>query len=844
MSEMTKTDEARFALPADDLLSLLRAKSGADVLGAGARIAATAAGGRMARIVVAPRHWGAQAFYIGEFPAPSSVKSGPQESATFLGEKPNLERLAELRSKAKTGPLQISEDAVDATEAIVAFAYGRVEYVIWVEVIGPQGLAAPAVRMRIGDLLSGLMHCIAVRFLELLEGDLHMHRMAFYAQILSSDFGRMSKYYAELCNDWRQVMDADWVWLWLHNDYTKRWELLGCDSGQGAVPLPVTRSASERGVAATLAHLKGEPVYIYPLEDWSETWHGQSYHLALAQDYAERGCKAIDLVPLVFPGQDGPGEGERGGLIAPLKIVLSSYYRKPWKRKAHPPDKLLLIGKLTSVAVLVSMFREQRTILLKLNGLAQSYLGRREPEYKKLVTEFSLELIKLIKEYLEVDYVSIFYRTTSERKITLVASTGICDKDGKEVPGKQWPKVSYAASENRTGEVFASGEAFISKIGDSPVSPNPPKYKETPFDESKVAWLIFPIPLAQDGRAGLGEPKAAGVIRCAGNKYQSVGPTPRNFTSLQIENLAYIAQQVATTYEILFSYLRREQVVSVVKHDLQVHPVMIKACVDGLRKKLDALSGFLGEDVGGLCDAISGLSGGATSQVPEGFRAALAEVAKRQPAVQSVIEDAGESKHVLDFHLINLELSETMLKNLIPELGADPATRSAYTPEPVLLEADILAHLVRCLRHFARIKKQMTIRYDSFQKVIPKLHVDPRLVERVFCNLIVNAVKYGDKGSEILIEPRADSRGYWVSVSNRGFGIREQERDLVFSGNYRSEAAVRVATGDGLGLKICKAIMDLHGGAIEVTSCAGPTTISVLFPATLEYEQTKHIAKD
>lgn len=97
---------------------------------------------------------------------------------------------------------------------------------------------------------------------------------------------------------------------------------------------------------------------------------------------------------------------------------------------------------------------------------------------------------------------------------------------------------------------------------------------------------------------------------------------------------------------------------------------------------------------------------------------------------------------------------------------------------------------------------------------LPLLRFDPVLIQRVLINLIENAVKYTPPGSCIMIDAGADEGSVWVSVSDNGPGLPEEEREKVFEKFYRIGSTP--AGGAGLGLSICRAIVEAHGGFIRV----------------------------
>lgn len=94
----------------------------------------------------------------------------------------------------------------------------------------------------------------------------------------------------------------------------------------------------------------------------------------------------------------------------------------------------------------------------------------------------------------------------------------------------------------------------------------------------------------------------------------------------------------------------------------------------------------------------------------------------------------------------------------------------------------------------------------------------PDLLRQVFMNLFDNAVKYSDPSSVISVEPRVQksSGDLLVEVKNRGLGFRHDEAEALFTVGYRAdEAAKRVASGTGLGLYICRRILEEIDASIE-----------------------------
>lgn len=113
----------------------------------------------------------------------------------------------------------------------------------------------------------------------------------------------------------------------------------------------------------------------------------------------------------------------------------------------------------------------------------------------------------------------------------------------------------------------------------------------------------------------------------------------------------------------------------------------------------------------------------------------------------------------------------------------------------------------------------------------PTVIGDIGLIERLFANLIDNAVKFTRPGGRVAVEVGGVDGSVSVEVSDTGVGIPEHEIGRIFEGFYRVEHLAPEVSGRGLGLAIAKRIAELHGGRIEVTSAPNVgTTFHVSLP--------------
>ncbi|MQY50855.1 two-component system sensor histidine kinase KdpD [Rhodocyclus gracilis] len=97
---------------------------------------------------------------------------------------------------------------------------------------------------------------------------------------------------------------------------------------------------------------------------------------------------------------------------------------------------------------------------------------------------------------------------------------------------------------------------------------------------------------------------------------------------------------------------------------------------------------------------------------------------------------------------------------------------------------------------------------------LPLLEIDFVLMERVFCNLLENAAKYTPAGTPICIGAELSERKVHVWVEDSGPGIPPGKEELIFRKFERGQAESSTC-GVGLGLAICRAIIEAHGGEIH-----------------------------
>ena len=167
-----------------------------------------------------------------------------------------------------------------------------------------------------------------------------------------------------------------------------------------------------------------------------------------------------------------------------------------------------------------------------------------------------------------------------------------------------------------------------------------------------------------------------------------------------------------------------------------------------------------------------------------------------------------------------------LVEGLLTLARAD-AGRLDLQREPLDL-GELVLESVRLLRPLA-LQKNLQLEMDCLPT--PVLG-DPVRLSQVVTNLVSNAIHYNNAGGSIVVRVRPSHGTAQLTVTDTGCGIPEADLPHIFERFYRVDRArARASGGHGLGLSICKSIVERHGGVIQVHSQVGEgTTFTVLLP--------------
>ncbi|MEJ2740060.1 MAG: PAS domain S-box protein, partial [Dehalococcoidia bacterium] len=218
------------------------------------------------------------------------------------------------------------------------------------------------------------------------------------------------------------------------------------------------------------------------------------------------------------------------------------------------------------------------------------------------------------------------------------------------------------------------------------------------------------------------------------------------------------------------------------------------------RKKLDQLKDeFIGFVSHQLCSPLTVIIGATKTALADESR--LTKDKQRQ-LLQITVTEAEALYH--------------MVSNLL-ELSRLQSNRLILDNEEIDI-ADAINSVITRIQHEYNNYRFVT----ALAKDTPTLYADPIRLELILYNIIENAVKYSPAGSKIRICTRSDADEITFGVADHGTGIPAYSLPKIFEPFHRvEESHVTPVKGAGLGLLVCKRLVEVHGGKIWAKSKKG-----------------------
>ena len=144
--------------------------------------------------------------------------------------------------------------------------------------------------------------------------------------------------------------------------------------------------------------------------------------------------------------------------------------------------------------------------------------------------------------------------------------------------------------------------------------------------------------------------------------------------------------------------------------------------------------------------------------------------------------------------------------------------------------SDLTAFLRACADEAAALSSSHQVRVEGPEGPLDGLW-DADRVAQVVRNLLSNAIKYSPDGGEVLVKIEASATIVDVSITDHGVGIAPEAVPRLFDRFYRASGTAERVRGMGVGLYVCKQLIEAHGGTISVASQLGKgTTIRFRLP--------------
>jgi two-component system phosphate regulon sensor histidine kinase PhoR len=139
--------------------------------------------------------------------------------------------------------------------------------------------------------------------------------------------------------------------------------------------------------------------------------------------------------------------------------------------------------------------------------------------------------------------------------------------------------------------------------------------------------------------------------------------------------------------------------------------------------------------------------------------------------------------------------------------------------------------LVRVEQQYAPEAGRRGLRLEtSLANDLPAVVGNALMLERVFANLVYNALKFTPRGGGVMLRSARRGNAVAASVADTGPGLSPEEIPLIFEKRWPHKGEPRQA-GNGWGLYIVKSLVEAHGGRVEVDSTPGlGSCFTVLLP--------------
>jgi signal transduction histidine kinase len=221
--------------------------------------------------------------------------------------------------------------------------------------------------------------------------------------------------------------------------------------------------------------------------------------------------------------------------------------------------------------------------------------------------------------------------------------------------------------------------------------------------------------------------------------------------------------------------------------------------------------------------------GALASSVAHEFNNILTTIINYAKLAQRPNQDEASRAQALEKILKGSQRAATIISSMLG-FARNTSTQRAATDMVALVEELLVLTDKDLSKHRIQVEKKYQSR--------PKAYVVPAQIEQVLLNLIINARQAMPRGGRLVIAVRENERTGMVelSVSDTGVGIPPERLRLIFEPFYTTkEPDANGHGGTGLGLSVCRQIIEQHHGRIRVESLVGKgSTFTIKLPVRPE----------
>jgi signal transduction histidine kinase len=203
---------------------------------------------------------------------------------------------------------------------------------------------------------------------------------------------------------------------------------------------------------------------------------------------------------------------------------------------------------------------------------------------------------------------------------------------------------------------------------------------------------------------------------------------------------------------------------------------------------------------------------GLVAAVSHDLRTPLTSLRLLAEAVEDDLVDPGTRRRYLEQMSVHIRSLSALIEDLF-ELSRLEAGDIQWSLERVRLD-ELVEETVEAMRPHADAKRVAV--HTSVPGELAPARANPERLQRVLFNLIQNAIRHTPADGSVTVAAETSGTCVEVEVADTGEGLSREERERAFEPFYRGGAGAARASGDGtgLGLTICRAIVEAHGGEI------------------------------